>query len=146
MVVVADDDEDRENEGDLIVAAELITDEQKAFLVRHTTGIVCAPMPAARTEQLRLPQMVSENGDRHATAFTVSVDHVDTGTGVSAADRARTVRALAGASTSPDELRRPRARLPAPCPRGRCPRPCRPYRGGGGSHDDGRVVRRRGDR
>jgi 3,4-dihydroxy 2-butanone 4-phosphate synthase/GTP cyclohydrolase II len=106
MVVVVDD-EDRENEGDLIVAAELVTDEQMAFLVRHTTGIVCAPMPAARTEELRLPQMVSENGDVHGTAFTVSVDHVDTTTGVSAADRARTVRALAGASTGPDELRRP---------------------------------------
>ncbi len=106
MVVVVDDEE-REDEGDLVVAAELVTDEQMAFLVRHTTGIVCAPMPAARTEELQLPQMVTENGDSHGTAFTVSVDHVDTGTGVSAADRARTVRALAEDTTTPDRLRRP---------------------------------------
>jgi 3,4-dihydroxy 2-butanone 4-phosphate synthase/GTP cyclohydrolase II len=106
MVVVVDD-ADRENEGDLIVAAELVTTEQMAFLVRHTTGIVCAPMPAARAEELRLPQMVVDNTDAHGTAFTVTVDFADTGTGVSAADRATTVRALAHDSTTPGQLRRP---------------------------------------
>jgi 3,4-dihydroxy 2-butanone 4-phosphate synthase / GTP cyclohydrolase II len=106
MVVVVDD-EDREDEGDLVVAAELVTDEQLAFMVRHTTGIICAPMPAARTQELGLPQMVAENADAHGTAFTVSVDSADTGTGVSAADRARTARALADPATRPGELRRP---------------------------------------
>ena len=106
MVVVVDD-HDRENEGDLVAAAELITPEQMAFLVRHTTGIVCAPMTAGRADVLRLPQMVTDNTDAHGTAFTVTVDSVDTGTGVSAADRATTVRALAAATTRPEHLRRP---------------------------------------
>ena len=74
MVVVVDD-EDRENEGDLVVAAELCTPEQMAFVVRHTTGIVCAPMPAARAAALQLPLMVTDNTDAHGTAFTVTVDH-----------------------------------------------------------------------
>jgi len=106
MVIVADD-ADRENEGDLILAAESVTEQQMAFLVRHTTGIVCVPMSADRADALRLPQMTADNTDAHGTAFTVTVDHVDTGTGVSAADRARTVRALADDALRPDELRRP---------------------------------------
>lgn len=106
MVIVVDG-ADRENEGDLMVAAELITEQQMAFLVRHTTGIVCAPMTEERCTELRLPQMVADNADAHGTAFTVSVDHVSTGTGVSAADRARTVRALAQPATLPAHLRRP---------------------------------------
>jgi 3,4-dihydroxy 2-butanone 4-phosphate synthase/GTP cyclohydrolase II len=103
MVVVVDA-ADRENEGDLVVAAELATEEQMAFIVRHTTGIVCAPMTAERCAALRLPQMVADNTDAHGTAFTVSVDHVDTGTGVSAACRARTVQALADPATPPARL------------------------------------------
>ena len=106
MVIVVDD-EDRENEGDLILAAELCTVEQMAFVVRHTTGIVCAPMPAARAAALQLPLMVTDNTDAHGTAFTVTVDHRDTSTGVSAADRATTVRALASASVTAGEFRRP---------------------------------------
>jgi 3,4-dihydroxy 2-butanone 4-phosphate synthase/GTP cyclohydrolase II len=106
-VVVVIDDEDRENEGDLVVAADLITPEQMAFLVRHTTGIVCAPMTAERCAQLRLPQMVNDSTDGQGTAFTVTVDHVGTGTGVSAADRTQTVRALADPATVSRELRRP---------------------------------------
>lgn len=106
MVVVVDD-ADREDEGDLIVAAASVTAEQVAFIVRHTTGILCAPMTAERAEALRLPQMVAENTDSHGTAFTVTVDHVDSGTGVSAADRAHTLRALAGPATRPGDLRRP---------------------------------------
>ena len=106
MVVVVDD-ADRENEGDLVVAAELVTEEQMAFIVRHTTGIVCAPMSGERCAALRLPQMVADNTDAYGTAFTVSVDHVDTGTGVSAASRARTVVALADPLTLPGHLRRP---------------------------------------
>lgn len=106
MVVVVDD-ADREDEGDLIVAAEFVTAPQMAFMVRHGTGIVCTPLPAQRADDLRLPPMVAENTDAHGTAFTVSVDHMSTGTGVSAADRAVTARALAASSTLPGELRRP---------------------------------------
>jgi len=105
--VVVVDDPDREDEGDLVAAAELVTEEMMAFLVRHTTGIICVPMTEERTEQLRLPQMVGDNTDAHRTAFTVTVDHVSTGTGVSAADRMRTVRALAADDCTPQSLRRP---------------------------------------
>lgn len=106
MVVVVDD-ADREDAGDLVVAAELVTDEQMAFMVRHGTGLVCVPMPVERAEELRLPPMVADNTDAHGTAFTVSVDHLSTGTGVSAADRTATVRALADPATKAGELRRP---------------------------------------
>jgi GTP cyclohydrolase II/3,4-dihydroxy-2-butanone 4-phosphate synthase len=106
MVVVVDD-ADREDEGDLIVAADAITEQQVAFVVRHTTGILCAPMPAERVNALRLPQMVADNTDSHGTAFTVTVDHVGTGTGVSAADRQHTLRALAAPELRPEDLRRP---------------------------------------
>src|SRR4051794_27515057 len=106
MIVVVDD-ADREDEGDLIAAAEFITDKQLAFMVRHGTGIVCVPLSATRAEELRLSQMVLDNTDAHGTAFTVSVDHMSTGTGVSAADRGATVRALADPATKPGELRRP---------------------------------------
>jgi 3,4-dihydroxy 2-butanone 4-phosphate synthase / GTP cyclohydrolase II len=106
MIVVVDD-ADRENEGDLVLAAETVTEEQMAFLVRHTTGIICVPMPSERVDELKLPQMVEDNTDSHGTAFTVSVDHIDVGTGVSARDRTTTVRSLASPGTMPDALRRP---------------------------------------
>ncbi len=106
-VVVVLDDVDRENEADLVVAAELVSAQQMAFLVRHTTGIVCAAMSGARADELRLPLMVSDNHDSHGTAFTVSVDHHDTDTGVSATDRTITVHALADPRTTADELSRP---------------------------------------
>ena len=106
MVVVVDD-ADRENEGDLVIAAQFATAEAMSFMVRHTTGIVCVPMSTERADALQLPAMVANNTDAHATAFTVSVDHVSTGTGVSAQDRARTALALADSATRPDDLRRP---------------------------------------
>jgi 3,4-dihydroxy 2-butanone 4-phosphate synthase / GTP cyclohydrolase II len=106
MVVVVDD-ADRENEGDLVIAAQFATAEAMSFMVRHTTGIVCVPMSTERADALQLPVMVANNTDAHATAFTVSVDHVSTGTGVSAHDRARTALALADSATRPDDLRRP---------------------------------------
>nr|WP_296768898.1 bifunctional 3,4-dihydroxy-2-butanone-4-phosphate synthase/GTP cyclohydrolase II [Rhodococcus sp. (in: high G+C Gram-positive bacteria)] len=106
MIVVVDD-EDRENEGDLLVAAEHVTTEQMAFIVRNTTGIVCAPMSSDRADALQLAPMVTENTDVHSTAFTVSVDLAGTGTGVSAAHRAATARALADRSLPPSRLRRP---------------------------------------
>lgn len=106
MVVVVDD-ADREDEGDLIMPAASVTAEQIAFVVRHSTGILCAPMPGSRADELRLPQMVADNTDAHGTAFTVTVDHVGCGTGVSAADRARTLRALADPAARPEDFRRP---------------------------------------
>ena len=96
-LVLVVDDADRENEGDLVAAASLVTEEQVAFMVAHTTGILCAPMPGRRADELRLPPMVSEgaNTEAHGTAFTLTVDHESAGTGVSAADRRRTLHALA---------------------------------------------------
>ncbi|MEV0068213.1 MULTISPECIES: bifunctional 3,4-dihydroxy-2-butanone-4-phosphate synthase/GTP cyclohydrolase II [unclassified Amycolatopsis] len=106
-MIVVTDAADRENEGDLVLPAAVADAQQLAFVVRHTTGIVCAPMTAERADVLRLPPMVEDNTDAHGTAFTVTVDHVGSGTGVSAADRATTLRALAAPGTRPGELRRP---------------------------------------
>jgi 3,4-dihydroxy 2-butanone 4-phosphate synthase/GTP cyclohydrolase II len=106
MVIVVDDDQ-RENECDLVVAADTMTVEQMAFMVRHGTGIVCVPMEGDRLDELRLPPMTSTNTEAHHTAFSVSCDHVSTTTGVSAADRVATVRALADPATSAADLRRP---------------------------------------
>lgn len=106
-MVIVTDDADRENEGDLILPAATVTADQVAFVVRHTTGIVCAPMPGSRADALNLPLMVEDNTDAHGTAFTITVDHRDSGTGVAAADRAATLRALADPGTRPADLRRP---------------------------------------
>jgi 3,4-dihydroxy 2-butanone 4-phosphate synthase/GTP cyclohydrolase II len=106
--VVVVDDADRENEGDLIVAAEMVTPAQVAFMVRHTSGLVCLPTTGERLDELRLPLMVSENTDSHRTAFTVSVDYIHgTTTGISATDRAATIRAVVDSHTKPGDLARP---------------------------------------
>src|SRR3954469_5436973 len=98
LVVVADD-VGRENEGDLVAVAERVTPESMAFIVRHTSGLVCAPLPPERALALALPQMSAENEDAQRTAFTVSVDYRHgTTTGISARDRAATSRALADPS------------------------------------------------
>ncbi len=95
--IVVVDDEHRENEGDLVMAAEKATPELVAFFVRHTAGVICVPMEGERLDELELPQMVQHNTEQHRTAFTVSVDYrFGTTTGISAEDRARTIRALAG--------------------------------------------------
>ena len=107
-IVILMDDEDRENEGDLIMAAEKVTPEAIAFFVRHTSGIICMPMTRERLEQLRLPQMVPDNTEAHRTAFTISVDYKHgTTTGISAHDRAKTIRALADPASKPDDFARP---------------------------------------
>jgi 3,4-dihydroxy 2-butanone 4-phosphate synthase / GTP cyclohydrolase II len=107
MVIVADD-EGRENEGDLVMAAEKVIPEAIAFFVRHTSGIICMPMTRERLDQLRLPQMVPDNTETHRTAFTISVDYkYGTTTGISAADRAATIRALANLDTKPEDFTRP---------------------------------------
>lgn len=86
-IVLVTDDPDRENEGDMICAAEFATQENINFMACHAKGLICTPMSAALAGRLGLSQMVSENTDNHSTAFTVSVDHVDTTTGISAAER-----------------------------------------------------------
>lgn len=107
MVVIMDD-EDRENEGDLIMAAERATPDAVAFMIRYTSGIICVPMEEEGLVRLDLPQMVLANSESHRTAFTVSVDlKAGTTTGVSSADRAATIRALADASTVATEFARP---------------------------------------
>lgn len=106
MLIVCDST-DRENEGDLIVAASLVTSAQMAFIIRHTSGIVCVPLSSDRVRELDLQPMTSINTDAHGTAFLVSVDHWDAGTGVSAINRCKTAHALAYYSTKPCSLRRP---------------------------------------
>jgi 3,4-dihydroxy 2-butanone 4-phosphate synthase/GTP cyclohydrolase II len=107
MVIVMDD-EDRENEGDLIMAAEHATAEAVAFMIRHTSGIICVPMEEAALARLDLPQMVPVNSESQRTAFTVSVDlRIGTTTGVSSVDRAATIRALASPTSTPADFARP---------------------------------------
>ncbi|RBO93763.1 bifunctional 3,4-dihydroxy-2-butanone-4-phosphate synthase/GTP cyclohydrolase II [Nocardia puris] len=107
MVVVVDD-EDRENEGDLVLAAAAATPAAIAFLVRHTSGVLCAPMPGEALDRLALPPMTAVNEDPKGTAYAVSVDAArGVSTGISAADRARTLRALADPATTPADLTRP---------------------------------------
>jgi 3,4-dihydroxy 2-butanone 4-phosphate synthase/GTP cyclohydrolase II len=106
--VIVVDDEDRENEGDLIFAAELATPELVAFTVRYSAGVICVPLTAADCDRLSLPQMYAENEDRKGTAFTVSVDAKDgVTTGISAAERALTIRTLADRSSTAADLSRP---------------------------------------
>jgi 3,4-dihydroxy 2-butanone 4-phosphate synthase / GTP cyclohydrolase II len=108
-IVVVVDDEDRENEGDLICAAETITPEIVNFMVKEGRGLMCAPLTAARCDELGLEMMVGNNTSVHTTPFTVSVDLLGHGctTGISASDRAKTIRALVNPVTDPDELGRP---------------------------------------
>jgi 3,4-dihydroxy 2-butanone 4-phosphate synthase / GTP cyclohydrolase II len=107
-VVLVVDDADRENEGDLIMAADAATPEKVAFFLRHTSGVICASLSPQRCDALQLPLMVSDNTEAQRTAFTVSVDLArGTTTGISAADRAATIRGLADASLGPADFARP---------------------------------------
>ena len=106
--VIVVDDEDRENEGDLIFAAELATPELLAFMVRYTSGYICAPLTEEEADRLDLPPMYHTNQDRRGTAYTVTVDAREgVSTGISAADRAHTIRLLADPATQPADLSRP---------------------------------------
>src|SRR2546421_9304271 len=106
--VVVVDDEDRENEGDLIFAAEMATPELLAFMVRYTSGYVCVSLTEHDCDRLDLPPMFHTNQDQRGTAYTVTVDAASgVGTGISAADRARTMRVLADADSTPRDLHRP---------------------------------------
>ena len=106
--VVVVDDEDRANEGDLVLAASKATAAQLGFMVRHTSGVICVPMEGRELDRLKLPPMTAVNEDRKKTAYSVSVDARDgVTTGISAADRARTIRVLVDSATEPYELTRP---------------------------------------
>jgi 3,4-dihydroxy 2-butanone 4-phosphate synthase/GTP cyclohydrolase II len=107
-MVIMVDDQDRENEGDLIVAADAVTQEQVGFMLRHTSGIICLPIVGERLDELDLPMMVARNTDLRRTAFTVSIDAREgTTTGISAGDRWRTVQAVLAPDTKPHDLARP---------------------------------------
>ena len=93
-IIMATDDPDRENEGDFICAAQFATTDNINFMATHGKGLICMPMSETYVKKLRVPQMVSHNTDNHETAFTVSIDHVSTTTGISAAERS--ITALAG--------------------------------------------------
>lgn len=106
--VIVVDDKDRENEGDLIIAADKITPEAIAFMVRYTSGIICAPLTAERLDKLQIPLMVIENSESYRTPFTISVDYrIGTTTGVSASDRSATIKALASEDSVPADFCRP---------------------------------------
>ncbi|CCH42764.1 Riboflavin biosynthesis protein [Wickerhamomyces ciferrii] len=107
------DDESRENEGDLIIAAQHITQQQMAFLVRHSSGYVCVPLSTERADALELPLMLAKNDDRHGTAYTITVDYREgTTTGISAYDRSLTARQLANPNSKPLDFMRPGHILP----------------------------------
>jgi 3,4-dihydroxy 2-butanone 4-phosphate synthase/GTP cyclohydrolase II len=108
-VVIVVDDADRENEGDLIMAAEKVTPEAIAFIVRHSSGVICMPVVGDRLDELAIPLMVADNTDLRHTAFTVSVDARRGGvtTGISATDRATTILAIVDPKTAPEDLSRP---------------------------------------
>ena len=106
-LILVTDDPDRENEGDLICAAEFATTENVNFMATHAKGLICMPMSAEYIERLCLPQMVTTNTDNHETAFTVSIDHVSTTTGISAEERGVTARACVDEEAKPQDFRRP---------------------------------------
>lgn len=106
-LILVTDDEDRENEGDLICAAEFATTENVNFMASHAKGLICMPMSEKIIRKLQIPQMVSNNTDNHETAFTVSIDHVDTTTGISAAERSITAMKCVEEDAKPEDFRRP---------------------------------------
>lgn len=106
-IILVTDDEDRENEGDMICAGENITGEMINTMATYAKGLICTPIGKDVARNLALRPMVKENTDNHETAFTVSIDHIDTSTGISAFERADTIRALANENTKPSDFRRP---------------------------------------
>lgn len=117
-MILVTDDPDRENEGDLICAAEFATTENVNFMATHGKGLICMPMNEELGKKLMLPQMVSDNTDNHCTAFTVSIDHVDTTTGISAEERGYTARKCVEDDAKPQDFRRPGHMFPLIARRG----------------------------
>ena len=107
QMVLVTDDEDRENEGDLIMAAELCTPEAINFMAKEARGLICMPADSEVMDKLQFGAMVSHNTDNHETAFSVSIDHVDTTTGISAYERAYTMKKCAEPGAQPSDFRRP---------------------------------------
>ncbi|MGI6752372.1 MAG: bifunctional 3,4-dihydroxy-2-butanone-4-phosphate synthase/GTP cyclohydrolase II [Anaerovoracaceae bacterium] len=106
-IIIVTDDDDRENEGDFICAAQFATTENVNFMATHGKGLICMPMSESIIERLSIPQMVSQNTDLHNTAFTVSIDHVDTTTGISAEERSITALKCVEEGAKPEDFRRP---------------------------------------
>ena len=106
-IIIVSDDEDRENEGDLICAAEFATTENINFMATYAKGLICMPMSREITNKLNLNQMVTKNTDNHETAFTVSIDHIDTTTGISAVERSITALKVVDENAKPEDFRRP---------------------------------------
>jgi len=106
-IILVTDDPTRENEGDFICAAEFATTENINFMATYGKGLICMPMSQAYVEKLKIPQMVQQNTDNHETAFTVSIDHVSTSTGISAAERSVTALACVSEDSGPEDFRRP---------------------------------------
>lgn len=117
-MILVTDNPDRENEGDLICAAEFATTENVNFMATHGKGLICMPMSEELGRKLMLPQMVTENTDNHCTAFTVSIDHVDTTTGISAEERGYTARKCVEEDAKPQDFRRPGHMFPLIARRG----------------------------
>lgn len=106
-IIVVVDDEDRENEGDLLMAAEKASPEAINFMAKYGRGLICMPISGDRLRELDIPQMVSHNTDQHQTAFTVSIDAMDTTTGISAHERAHTIQKMLCPKTKPEDFKRP---------------------------------------
>lgn len=106
-IILVIDDPDRENEGDFICAAEFATTENVNFMATHGKGLICMPMSEALCKKLQLDQMVEHNTDNHSTAFTVSIDHIDTTTGISAVERSMTAMKVVEDDAKPEDFRRP---------------------------------------
>ena len=106
-IILVTDDEDRENEGDFICAAQFATTENINFMATHGKGLICMPMSEEYVEKLKFPQMVENNTDNHETAFTVSIDHLTTTTGISAVERSITALACVKKDAKPEDFRRP---------------------------------------
>lgn len=106
-IIIVTDDEDRENEGDMICAGEAVTGEMINIMAKYGRGLICTPISKSVAQRLRLAMMVENNTDNHCTAFTVSIDHLDTTTGISAYERAHTIRSLCDPYALPEDFRRP---------------------------------------
>ena len=117
-IILVTDDPDRENEGDMICAAEFATQENINFMACHAKGLICTPMSAQLADRLGFTQMVAENTDNHCTAFTISIDHKDTTTGISAAERSLTMMKCADEAASPQDFRKPGHVFPLTAKRG----------------------------
>ena len=111
-IILVTDDPERENEGDFLCAAEFATTENINFMATHGKGLICMPMSKEYVERLKIPQMVQDNTDNHETAFTVSIDHIETATGISAAERSVTAMKCVEDGAKPEDFRRPGHMIP----------------------------------